>query len=193
MTMTPGLRKLALTAHVAASVGWLGAVLASLALGIAGLALQDPEMVRAVYLTLEPIGWFVLVPLSFASLLTGLVQSLGTRWGLFRHYWVVAKLLMNVFATVVVLLYMQTLGYLADVASAMPSTSDAVAGLRSPGVVLHAGGALGLLLGATALSVYKPRGLTRYGQRKQRPQRPQARRGQPDPREQQIAPPVSVP
>ena len=161
--MPPGLRKAALTAHVTASVGWLGAVACSLVLGVAGLTLQDPERVRAVYLTLEPMGLFVLVPASVASLLTGLVQSLGTRWGLFRHYWVVAKLLMNVFATLVVVLYMQTLGYLANVARA--TTGDDLAELRSPSVVLHAGGALVLLLVATVLSIYKPRGMTRYGQR----------------------------
>jgi hypothetical protein len=58
------------------------------------------------------ILWFVLVPLSLASLLTGLVQSLGTPWGLFRHYWVLFKLLINVLATIVLLMYMQTLTYL---------------------------------------------------------------------------------
>ena len=75
MTMTSGLRKFALTSHVTSSVGWLGAVVVSLALAIAGLTSRDPEVVRAAYLTLKVIGWFVLVPLSVASLLTGLVQS----------------------------------------------------------------------------------------------------------------------
>lgn len=164
MTMRPGLRKLALTAHVTTSVGWLGAVGASLALGVAGMTLRDPERVRAVYLTLEPMGWFVLFPLSLASLLTGLIQSLGTRWGLFRHYWVITKLVMNVFASVVLLLYMQTLGVLADLA-AEPSVD--LSPLRTPSPVLHGAAALLLLLVATALSVYKPRGMTAHAQRKQ--------------------------
>src|SRR4051794_30986768 len=76
MTMTPRLRKLALTVHVTASVGWLGAVAASLALAVAGLTSQDAHTVRAAYLAMEWTGWFVLVPFSLASLLTGLVQSL---------------------------------------------------------------------------------------------------------------------
>jgi hypothetical protein len=167
MTMAPGLRKFALTAHVTTSVGWLGAVGGSLALGVAGLTLRDGERVRAVYLTMELMGWFVLVPLSFASLLTGLIQSLGTRWGLFRHYWVIVKLGMNVFATTILLLYMQTLSYLARIAAQTPTTGD-LASLRSPSPVVHAAGALVLLLVAVTLSVYKPRGMTRYGQRKQR-------------------------
>ncbi len=164
--MSPQTRKLALTAHVVSSVGWLGAVAGSLALAVVGLTSQDAQMVRAAYLALEPIGWFVLVPLSVASLLTGLIQSFGTTWGLFRHYWVLFKLLINVVASVFLLMYMQTLGFFAAAAQTAPSTADLDA-LRSPSPALHAGVALALLVAAAALSVYKPRGLTRYGRRKE--------------------------
>jgi hypothetical protein len=175
--MSPGLRKLALTAHVASSVGWLGAVAGFLALSIVGLTSRDGQTVRSVYIAMEPAGWYVLVPLSLASLATGLVQSLGTPWGLFRHYWVLVKLLMNVLATVVLLLYMQTLGYLAGIARKTPLDGGNLDALRSPSPVLHAAAALVLLVVATTLSVYKPRGLTGYGRRKQnedrlRPARP---------------------
>ena len=95
MIMSPGVRKFALTAHVTSSVGWLGAVAAFLALAVVGLTSQDAQTVRATYLVMEPAGWVVLVPLAFASLLTGLVQSLGTTWGLSRHYWVLFKLLIK--------------------------------------------------------------------------------------------------
>ncbi len=86
--MRPGLRKLTLTAHVVSSVGWLGAVVAYLALSIAGLTSADPQRIRAAYIAMELVGWWGIVPLSTSSLLTGLLQSLGTAWGLFRHYWV---------------------------------------------------------------------------------------------------------
>ncbi|MGH8933676.1 MAG: hypothetical protein ACRDZO_24355 [Egibacteraceae bacterium] len=90
MTMTPRLRKFALTAHATSSVGWLGAVVVFLALAVVGLTSQDAQTVRGAYLVMEPAAWFVL-PLAIASLLTGLVSSLGTTWGLFRHYWVLFK------------------------------------------------------------------------------------------------------
>jgi hypothetical protein len=170
MTMPPRLRKLALTAHVLCSVGWLGAVAGFLALAIAGLTTENPQRVRATCLAMELIAWFVLIPLSFASLLTGLVQSLGTIWGLFRHYWVLAKLFVNVLATIVLLMYMPTLDSLADVAAETTSSAE-LRDLRSPSPVLHAGAALLLLLVATMLAVYKPRGLTRYGRRRQYEQR----------------------
>ncbi|MBA2711961.1 MAG: DUF2269 domain-containing protein [Rubrobacteraceae bacterium] len=176
MTLSPRLRKFVLTVHVASSVGWLGAVACSLVLAVLGLAGEDVRMVRAAYLAMDSIGGGVLVPLALASLLTGLVQGLGTEWGLFRHYWVLIKLLINVFATVVLVLYTQTLGRLEGLA-ANPSVT--LGELRDPSPVLHAAGALMLLVVATALSVFKPRGVTSYGWRKQRERRRKRRLGGP--------------
>jgi uncharacterized membrane protein len=171
MALTPRPRKLALTAHVTASVGWLGAVIAFLALSVTGRTSQDPQTVRGAYLVMERTGWVVLVPLSLASLLTGLISSLGSTWGLFRHYWVLFKLAINLVATTVLLLYTQTLAYLADVAAATTLSSRELEGLRDPSPTLHAAAALVLLLAATTLAIYKPRGVTRYGQRKRHRQR----------------------
>jgi hypothetical protein len=165
MTMPPRLRKVALTAHVTFSVGWLGGVAGSLALAVAGLTSQDSQTVRAVYLTMELIGWYVLVPFSVASLVTGLVQSLGTTWGLFRHYWILAKLFINLFASIVLLLYTQTLGSLARVAREGALMKGDLGVLRSPSPLLHASAALVLLLVATTLAVLKPPGVTRYGRK----------------------------
>jgi len=96
MAMAPRLRKFALTAHVISSVGWLGAVGGFLALAVAGLTSQDAQVVRAVYLVLDLTAWYVIVPLCLASVLTGLVSSLSTTWGLFRHYWVLFKILITI-------------------------------------------------------------------------------------------------
>jgi hypothetical protein len=170
MIMAPRLRKFALTAHVTASVGWFGAVAGFLALAVAGLASQNSQMVRAAYLAMELTGWFVIVPLSLASLPTGLVMSLGTEWGLFRHYWVVAKLLITVLATLLLLVHMQPVGHLARVVAETTLARGELAGLRVQ-LVADAGAALLALLVATVLSVYKPRGMTPYGRRKQREER----------------------
>lgn len=165
--MSPRLRKFALTTHVVSSVGWLGAVSVFLALSIAGLTVDDAETVRAAYLAMEVIAWSILIPLALASLVSGLVQGLGTTWGLFRHYWVVVKLVLTLVATAVLLLYTQTLDHMAGLAAAPAAASGNLEGLRSASPAIHAGGALLVLLAAAALSVYKPRGLTRRGWRKQ--------------------------
>ena len=99
MTLTPNLRKLALIAHVTFSVGWLGAVAAFLSLAIAGLTSQDAQLVRSADLAMDLTACFVIVPLCFASFVTGIVSSLGTPWDLFRHYWVLVKLLITIPAT----------------------------------------------------------------------------------------------
>ncbi|HLL81776.1 MAG TPA: hypothetical protein VK420_03955, partial [Longimicrobium sp.] len=154
------------TAHVTSSVGWAGAVACFLALAIAGLASGDAGRVRAAYLSADLITWYVIVPLSFASLLTGVVQSLGTPWGLFRHYWVVAKLLMTCGGTLILLLHTQPIRYMAEVAAGSALSGADLRDLRIQ-LLVDAGAALVVLLGATTLSIYKPRGVTRYGWRKQ--------------------------
>jgi len=167
MAMPPRVRKLALTAHVTTSVGWLGAVAVFLALAVAGLTSRDTELVRAAYLVMGLTGWFVIVPLCLASLVTGVLSSLGTTWGLLRYYWVVAKLLITALSTLVLLVHMQPIGHIADVAARTELSSADLHGLRVQ-LVVQSGAALVVLLVATVLSVYKPQGRTKYGQRKQR-------------------------
>src|SRR6266849_4123686 len=165
-TITPRLRKFALTAHVTCSVGVLGAIAAFVVLVVAGLTSQDAQTVRAAYLSMLFIAQFVIIPLAFASLLTGLIQSLGTPWGLFRHYWVLVKLLLTVFATSVLLAKMEPIGYAARLAA---ETTLSRAELRTAGIQLavHAAGGLLVLLLPVILSLHKPAGATRYGWRKQ--------------------------
>ena len=164
--MTLRLRKFALTAHITSSVGWLGAVVGFLALSIAGLTSDDAQTVRASYVAMELITWSVIVPLSLASPLTGIFQSMGTTWGLFRHYWIVAKLVITVPATILLFLHMRPIGHLASVVRETTLSSGEIAGLRIQ-LVADAGAALVVLLVCVTLSVYKPWGRTRYGQPKQ--------------------------
>jgi uncharacterized membrane protein len=142
----------------------MGAVLVFLALAAIGLSSQDERTVRGAYLVMAPAAWFVLVPLAHASLVTGLALSLGTPWGLIRHYWVVLKLVITLFSTVILLIYMGTFGQMAGLAA------DPIVELglvRNPSPLLHASLALVLLIGATVLAIYKPFGLTPYGARQQ--------------------------
>lgn len=169
MAMTPYVRKFALTAHVTSSVGWLGAVAVFLALAIAGLTSKDAQMVRAAYLAMELTTRFVIVPLCLASLLTGLISSLGTEWGLFRHYWILIKLLITILSTIGLLVHLQPISYLAGVAAEITlSGGDHQAQIQ---LVIVASAAILALLVATTLSMYKPRGVTPYGWRKQNEKR----------------------
>lgn len=166
MTMTPFFRKLNLTAHISFSVGWFGAVAGFLALAIAGLISENTLMVRSSYLGMELIGWLVIVPACLLSLLTGLIQSLGTQWGLFRHYWIVVKFILTTVSTIILFLHMQPISYLADIAYRSEISSSELRGLRIQ-LIADAGAALLVLLITTTISVYKPWGRTPYGLRVQ--------------------------
>lgn len=166
MRMTAPLRKLALIVHIVSSVGWIGAAAAFLALAVVGLTSQDAQMTRATYPAMELIARFVIVPLAWASLLSGLIQGLGTVWGVFRYYWVLAKLSLTTFATIVLLQKTHLIGYAAERAAAIPLTSSDLHSAGAP-LVVHAAGGIGVLLITTTLSVYKPWGMTPYGRRRQ--------------------------
>jgi len=168
MTMAPGVRKFALAVHLTLSVGWIGAVAAYLALDVTGATSRDPQTLRAAYLTMEVIARYVIVPLALAALATGLVMAVGTKWGLFRHYWVLFSLVMTTIATVVLLLETQTISYLAGIAADPATSGDDLRAL--PNTLAHSVGGIVVLVVVLVLNVYKPRGMTRYGQRKQQEQ-----------------------
>ena len=156
--MTASIRKLALTAHVTSSAGWLGGVAAFLTLAIAGQATYEPEVLRGFYLGLSLIGWYIIVPLCLASLATGLITSLRTKWGLFQHYWVTIKFLLTVVSTLILFGFTQTLTQMG----AVSETSAPVVGMSDFGQspVWHAAGGLLVFVFNTTLSVFKPLGRT---------------------------------
>src|SRR5262249_5406790 len=137
-----------------------------LALALAGLFSSDLELVRAAYRVMGLTTWFVIVPLALASLLTGVVSSLFTRWGLFRYYWVLLKLAITVLATLVLLIHTQPIDLLAGAAANAAVLGADLHEARLE-MVIASSVALGVLLILTVLSVYKPRGMTPYGWRKQ--------------------------
>lgn len=157
MTIGGPIRKALLTVHIVSSVGMLGAVAAFLVLAVVGLGAKN----AAVYSAMDLVTGYAVVPLAWASLLIGILQSLATPWGLFRHYWILIKLALTTLALAVLLLQVGPIRLLAELP---PETllGEQWTSTRFS-TVLHAGGGLAVLLLATVLSVYKPRGLTRYG------------------------------
>ncbi|UKA68372.1 DUF2269 domain-containing protein [Arthrobacter sp. FW306-05-C] len=162
--MPPGVRKVALTVHIISSVGWLGAIAAFLVMAIAGLTSSDAQLARTAYVGMNLVGWMIIFPLCLASLISGVIQGLGTVWGLFRHYWVLIKLVITALATALLLVHLQPVTTMAEISLATDLGPSAMSGMRIQ-LVADAGAAILALLVTTVLSVYKPRGLTRHGQR----------------------------
>lgn len=167
MLMSPAARKLALTIHVTSSVGWLGTVAAFLVLAVAGVGNPTSQPAHADYAAMAPIAWVALLPLATVSLLSGVVSSVGTRWGLIRFYWVLVKLLLAPFSTLVLLVHMQPIDRLAEAASDPARWSAGLQNLQWL-MVTASGAAALVLVGLTVLSIYKPQGLTPHGARKLR-------------------------
>jgi hypothetical protein len=166
MIMPPRLRKLALTLHIIFSVGWLGAVVVYLVLAISGLGSTDDHLITIVYPALEIIGWYIIVPASWAALVTGLIQSFGTTWGLFQHYWVLVKFILTFGASIILIKHMPKVSEMANMVIGGNLTGSNFEQLRK-GLVIHAAGGLLVLIITTVLSVFKPWGRTRYGSGKQ--------------------------
>lgn len=163
--LSPRLRKFGLFFHVSSSVGWMGAVAGFLCLSIAGLSSRDPELVRGAYLSMRLVGAYVIVPLSLVALVTGLIQSLGTHWGLFRYYWVVVKLALTLFAVTALLLHQFTA---VEEAARMVSGSTGFPQVGRTAIQLTAvsSAAVAVLMVIAALGMYKPWGQVRWATRK---------------------------
>ena len=150
-----------LAAHIVISVGWIGLEVALLALGLTALTAGDGGLRVAAVMLAARLGTWLYPAFSIGALVTGVWLSLRTRWGLLRHWWVVAKLVMNVALVIG--------GNLVVIPAARRAagglTLDAVG--RPVGAAASLTGAMTvgmlLLVAATLLSVYKPRGRTPFG------------------------------
>jgi len=171
--MPPPLRKLALAVHLTCSVGWIGAVAAYLALDVTVAVSRDPQTVRSVWIAMGLVVAWAIVPLAAAALLTGLAMALGTRWGLFRHWWVLISLLLTIGATLVLLSEASVIGDAAATAGDPSTSADQLLALRP--TLPHSVSGLAVLLVIQVLNIYKPQGLTPYGWRKVDEERQAAR------------------
>ena len=138
-------RNAILTAHVVLAVGLLGDAAGYLAVAIRTSTIEDPGLVHDSAKTLNMFSLVFGIPLSFGALLTGLALGLGTRWGVFRYPWVVAKLALIVS---VILVGAFVIG---------PGSNELVDGTDTTGRLI-AGATYDVvaLTIATSLSVFKP-------------------------------------
>jgi hypothetical protein len=161
-SLSPRTRKLVLAAHIVVSVGLLGISAALLILGSVAALTSDPETARAAYRSMGIFTRGVVQPGAILAIVTGVILSLGTKWGLVKHYWIVAKLVLTAAAILVGMLVIGpnvqkaitlTSGGAPVVAQAWGSTKLLLAAASMANV---------LMLGAaTVISVYKPGGQIR--------------------------------
>ncbi|MCX5387597.1 DUF2269 domain-containing protein [Streptomyces sp. NBC_00083] len=143
-----------LVAHIAVSVSWLGLTLGLLALGITACTTDSPAMTEAAYRAMKVFGDWLVVPIALVSLGTGVVLSLGTRWGLARHHWVWVK-----FWLTLVTLCLSAFSLRPEINGAVTAGVPDISLVAAPVVSSSA------YFFMTAVSVLKPWGLTSRGRK----------------------------
>ncbi|MFJ8717667.1 DUF2269 domain-containing protein [Streptomyces violaceus] len=159
-------RRAVLVVHVTASASWLGLTLGLLALGTTTATTGSAVTVEASVRAMRLFADWLLLPVAFLTLLSGLVLSLGTPWGLARHRWVCTKFWLTLATTT------------ATVFALRPGVNSAVAAVAAGGPLPDAGDvlfgpvvSLSAYVFMTVISVLKPWGLTRRGRRLRAPAR----------------------
>ncbi|MGH3814113.1 MAG: hypothetical protein ACRDUV_16950 [Pseudonocardiaceae bacterium] len=159
--LPPRARKIALTFHVAVSVGWLGSSYTMLVLGMSGLLATDPHFRIASYEIMHLFDRAVNIPLGFSMLLSGLVSALWTTWGLIRHRWVLTKLIIS--TAVLIITPILSVPRVLDIVDQLR------AGTETPGLAIEiiaiSIGTVITLTAVTTISIFKPWGRTRWGRR----------------------------
>jgi hypothetical protein len=146
--------------HIMASVGWFGITATIFVLSIAALGLNEPTLVRAAYQFHELLISTVVRAAAITTVISGLFLALGTQWGLIKHYWPPAKLILTI-ATIAFTIpnSPRWIGYVIAHAGTPGAALSTVQRDLVAMAVFHLA-ALGL---ATWLSIYKPGGLTPMG------------------------------
>lgn len=161
--VSPPVYKVLLTAHIIVSVGWLGVVIAKIVLKLIAMTTAAPDIAAALYLATGRLD-LAFPPLALGTIVTGVLLSLGTKWGLLQHYWVATKIALT-FGVIVTAVQLGTriprpTGQPVDGGTFL-SIATAPAFLLLTLSVSH----LLMLVVATILSTYKPCGKTWFGRR----------------------------
>lgn len=160
MPLSAPVRKTLLSIHIGSSVGWLGAVLVFAAHAWVGFRTTDASLAGSAALAMQVAAWWVVLPLAVLALASGVAQAMASGWGLWRHYWVLIKLLLTLVATAVLL---TKLGPIDQLASAY--AFDAASSRMRISLLIHAiGGALVLCM-VMVVGVFKPAGRRDSGER----------------------------
>ncbi|MBS1527313.1 MAG: hypothetical protein JST19_16795 [Bacteroidetes bacterium] len=154
--MKPKIAKALLTSHIIFSVGWLGSVAVFVALALTAICSNELNLVNGLLSAMQISAHDIIVPFCLAALVSGVVEAAGTKWGLFKYYWIMVKLTLTVFSTILLLLHLNPVNMLAEMTR--PNTMVMDMGKVQRRVAFDAGAALLVLIFITVVSVYKPWG-----------------------------------
>ncbi|WP_030780126.1 hypothetical protein [Streptomyces sp. NRRL S-920] len=160
MKLSRPARRATLVVHVVGAACWLGLTLGLVALALTAITTDSAVAVEAAVRSMKVFADWLVLPLALLTLGSGLLLSLGTQWGLARHRWVYTKFWLTLATTT------------ASAFALRPGVDDSVRTVASGHPVADTTGllagplvSLSAYLFMTVLSVLKPWGLTRRGQK----------------------------
>ena len=150
-----------LSLHLLFIVGWMGGAMCMLVLGIYGVNAEQGEQLYITYDIMHAVDEVMLKYSAIGTLVTGVLLSVKTHWGLTKHYWIIVKE-----AVTVGLIMFGVFGLSDWLGEAVMITATEKAGaLQDPEFVLNsrrliAGAAINILWMAVliAISYFKPWG-----------------------------------
>ncbi|HSA48884.1 MAG TPA: hypothetical protein VLH10_02070 [Yinghuangia sp.] len=155
-----GVRRAVNSSHVVVAVGLVGVEWVMVMLGVIARNSDDPALRHNVYEVMRSLVFAAGIPLAALSLVTGVVLSLRTPWGLWKHLWIKVKIVLLILVIVlgagVVSSWVRELGAMTA-PGGDPSGLTAVQWYQIAGASVQ----LAALIAATFLSVYKPSGKRR--------------------------------
>lgn len=109
-------KKWLLLVHLIFSSIMLGGAVIFLVLSIVAASTADESVYSACYTVMHVLSQTSVRASTIGTIVTGVLLSVGTHWGLFRYYWVIAKEVLTLVAIVVgpIGMYMWTLPARAD-------------------------------------------------------------------------------
>jgi hypothetical protein len=162
--MSRGRRKLVLTLHVITSVGWLGAAIAMTILLVAGFITRNPVLRHAAFTFMHVYDLTIMIPLGYLALVTGVLLSVGTNWGLLKHWWIVTKLVLTI--AVLAFAGFFTSGWVLGAVARTAEDPMADLGALAVQLAVNFAAFNVVFWTTTIISIYKPWGPTPRGKRK---------------------------
>ena len=90
-----------LSIHLLCTVAWLGAGLCSLIFNITALITSNPHLLNAAYVFAGILDKAILRGGAVGALVTGILLSMLTQWGLMRFYWIIVKEIVSILCIVI--------------------------------------------------------------------------------------------
>lgn len=152
-----------LSAHLLCTAVWLGASFCSLAFNITALFTTDPHVLNTIAVFTGTLDYTIIRGGAGGTLITGVLLSVLTQWGLVRFYWINAKELLSILCVTVDLIAIRWNEHLISLTATQgfqALTNPAYLTNRTllfVGILFH----IVALSGVIVISIFKP-----WGQRK---------------------------